>query len=183
MVDETVASSARRTSCFTTTPASRANLTFISNMTEEQFDRVIAINLRGVFLGMKYALPHMIKARRRIDYQYGLDRGAGRSTRARAAYCGGKGRRDCADPRGGDRIWPLQHPGQRDLSGCNRNANGGSGSAKASAPNPAAIQRISVLGRMAEPEEIAKVALFLASDDSSFATGAPFIIDGGWTVM
>jgi 3-oxoacyl-[acyl-carrier protein] reductase len=50
-------------------------------------------------------------------------------------------------------------------------------------PNPKAIQRISVLGRMAEPEEIAKVALFLASDDSSFATGAPFIIDGGWTVM
>ena len=31
---------------------------FLSNMTEEQFDRVIAINLRGVFLGMKYALPH-----------------------------------------------------------------------------------------------------------------------------
>jgi 3-oxoacyl-[acyl-carrier protein] reductase len=50
-------------------------------------------------------------------------------------------------------------------------------------PNPKAIQRISVLGRMAQPEEIAKVALFLASDDSSFATGAPFIIDGGWTVM
>ena len=35
---------------------------FLSNMTEEQFDRVIAINLRGVFLGMKYALPHLIKA-------------------------------------------------------------------------------------------------------------------------
>jgi NAD(P)-dependent dehydrogenase (short-subunit alcohol dehydrogenase family) len=35
---------------------------FMSNMTEDQFDRVIAINLRGVFLGMKYALPHLIKA-------------------------------------------------------------------------------------------------------------------------
>ena len=49
-------------------------------------------------------------------------------------------------------------------------------------PNPAAIKRISVLERMAQPIEIAKVALFLASDDASFATGAPFIIDGGWTV-
>ena len=39
-----------------------------------------------------------------------------------------------------------------------------------------------MLGRMAAPEEIAKVALFLASEDASFATGAPFIIDGGWTV-
>jgi meso-butanediol dehydrogenase / (S,S)-butanediol dehydrogenase / diacetyl reductase len=35
------------------------------------------------------------------------------------------------------------------------------------------------LGYVGKPEEIAKVALFLASDDSSFATGAPFIIDGG----
>jgi NAD(P)-dependent dehydrogenase (short-subunit alcohol dehydrogenase family) len=35
---------------------------------------------------------------------------------------------------------------------------------------------------MGLPEEIAKVALFLASDDASFATGAPFVIDAGWTV-
>lgn len=35
------------------------------------------------------------------------------------------------------------------------------------------------LGYVGKPEEIARVALFLASDDSSFATGAPFIIDGG----
>src|SRR5262245_25425631 len=50
---------------------------------------------------------------------------------------------------------------------------------KGQPPNPKVIERISVLGRMAEPEEIAKVALFLASEDASFATGAPFIIDGG----
>ena len=53
---------------------------------------------------------------------------------------------------------------------------------KGAPPNQRVVQRLSVLGRMAEPEEIAKVALFLASDDSSFATGAPFIIDAGWTV-
>lgn len=41
---------------------------------------------------------------------------------------------------------------------------------------------VNLLGRMAQPEEIAKVALFLVSDDASFVTGAVIVADGGETI-
>jgi NAD(P)-dependent dehydrogenase (short-subunit alcohol dehydrogenase family) len=37
------------------------------------------------------------------------------------------------------------------------------------------------LGRLGKPEEVASVALFLASDDASFVTGSSYVVDGGWT--
>jgi NAD(P)-dependent dehydrogenase (short-subunit alcohol dehydrogenase family) len=153
---------------------------FMSNMTEDQFDRVIAINLRGVFLGMKYALPHLVKAGGgSIINQASI---AGMiAVRGGAAYSASK-----AGVIALTRVAALEYgrynirvnaicPGAVETPMAQRIRQG-------QPPNPKAIQRISVLGRMAEPEEIAKVALFLASDDSSFATGAPFVIDGGWTV-
>ena len=153
---------------------------FMSNMTEDQFDRVIAINLRGVFLGMKYALPHLVKAGGgSIINQASI---AGMiAVRGGAAYSASK-----AGVIALTRVAALEYgrynirvnaicPGAIETPMAQRIRQG-------QPPNPKAIQRISVLGRMAEPEEIAKVALFLASDDSSFATGAPFVIDGGWTV-
>ena len=39
------------------------------------------------------------------------------------------------------------------------------------------------IGRLAQPEEIANCALFLASDESSFVTGSPLIVDGGYTAQ
>jgi NAD(P)-dependent dehydrogenase (short-subunit alcohol dehydrogenase family) len=153
---------------------------FMANMTEEQFDRVIAINLRGVFLGMKYTLPHMMKARG----------GSIINTASIAGLVAIKGSTAYAAAKAGviamTRVAALEYgrynirvnaicPGAIETPMAERVRAG-------VAPNPAAIKRISVLERMARPDEIAKVALFLASDDASFATGAPFIIDGGWTV-
>jgi NAD(P)-dependent dehydrogenase (short-subunit alcohol dehydrogenase family) len=37
------------------------------------------------------------------------------------------------------------------------------------------------MGRLGQPEEIAAVITFLASEDASFATGAEFVVDGGYT--
>lgn len=153
---------------------------FLSNMTEAQFDRVIAINLRGVFLGMKYALPHMVK----------LGGGSIINTASIAGLVAIKGSTAYSAAKAGviamTRVAALEYgrynirvnaicPGAIETPMAERVRQG-------VLPNPAAIKRISVLERMARPDEIAKVALFLASDDASFATGAPFIIDGGWTV-
>ena len=153
---------------------------FVANLTEEQFDRVIAINLRGVWLGMKYALPQMMKQRS----------GSIINTASIAGIVGIKGGTPYAAAKAGviamTRVAALEYgrynirvnaicPGAIETPMAQRIRGEGV------EPNPRAIKRISVLERMAQPEEIARVALFLASDDASFATGAPFIIDGGWT--
>ena len=41
--------------------------------------------------------------------------------------------------------------------------------------------KIAPAGRIGQPEDVAEVALFLASDDSAFVTGSAYNVDGGWT--
>ncbi len=153
---------------------------FVANMTEEAFDRVIAINLRGVFLGMKYALPLMIKAGGGSIINQASIAGMV-AVRGGAAYCAAK-----AGVIAMTRVAALEYarynirvncicPGGIETPMAKRIRRGAE-------PDPKAISRISVLGRMGRPEEIAKMALFLAGDDASFATGAPFVVDGGWTI-
>ena len=152
----------------------------IGKMTAEAFDRVIAINLRGVFLGMKYVLPPMVDAGGGSIINQASIAGMV-AVRGGAAYSAAK-----AGVIAMTRVAALEYarynirvncicPGAIETPMAERIRKG-------EPPRPNAVKRISVFNRMGLPEEIAKVALFLASDDSSFATGAPFVIDAGWTI-
>jgi NAD(P)-dependent dehydrogenase (short-subunit alcohol dehydrogenase family) len=153
---------------------------FIGKMTAEAFDRVIAINLRGVFLGMKYVLPPMVDAGGGSIINQASIAGMV-AVRGGAAYSAAK-----AGVIAMTRVAALEYarfnirvncicPGGIETEMAKRIRRGAE-------PDPKDVRRISVLGRMGEPEEIANMALFLASSDSSFATGAPFVVDGGWTI-
>jgi NAD(P)-dependent dehydrogenase (short-subunit alcohol dehydrogenase family) len=155
-----------------------ANLT--ARFTVEGFDRVIGINLRGVFLGMKYAIPHMINA------------GGGSiiNTSSTAGLAGVKG--GCAYSAAKHGVIGLTKSAALEYGKRNIRVN-------AICPGPIAtplLERLAAhqknknvtvqtmaantpVGRPGAPEEIARVALFLASDESSYANGGVFAIDGG----
>jgi NAD(P)-dependent dehydrogenase (short-subunit alcohol dehydrogenase family) len=153
---------------------------FLAQLSDEGFDRVIAINLRGVWLGMKHSLPHMVKNGGGVIINTASIAGMV-AVKGAAAYCASK-----AGVLALTRVAAMEYgrynirvnaicPGAIDTPMVARIS--GEAGMRAQANN-----RTSFFGRIGKPEEIAKTALFLASDDSSFATGAPFIIDGGWTV-
>ena len=153
---------------------------------EAAFDRVIKVNLKGPWLMMKAVVPHMIAAGKKGSIINTASIGAFIAASS-AGYCASKaglvGLTKVAAVelgRHGIRVNALC-PGATEtpLAKSQRaemEANG--------LPTSSEIMnRMGVLGRMAQPEEMAAMALFLASDESSFATGASFVNDAGWTAM
>ena len=151
----------------------------VTNTEEAVWDRVMDINLKGVFLGCKYGIPAM------------LDSGGGSIVNVASfvalmgaavpqiAYTASKGgvlamTREIAVEfaRRGIRAnalcpGPIETPLLQELMS-----------------DPARRQRRLVhipIGRLGQADEIANAALFLASDESSFITGATFVVDGGIT--
>ena len=148
--------------------------------TEEEWDLQIDVNLKGTFLMSKAALPHMIEKHSGVIVNNSSGWGMAGGDAA-VAYCASKGgvvlltkamaidhgrqgiRVNCICP--GDVDTPMLPEDARMrgvkwadyLAGC--------------ADRP--------LGRIGTADEIAKAALFLASDDSSFMTGAALVVDGG----
>lgn len=154
----------------------------VPDCSEEEWDLTIGVNLKGTFLMSKYALPSMISrgggAIINNSSGWGLVGGG-----AAASYCAAKGgvvlltkamaidhgrhgiRVNCICP--GDVETPMLPEDAR------RRGMKWEDYLAEAARRP--------LGRIGTPDEIARAALFLATDDSSFMTGAVLAVDGGGT--
>ncbi|MCH8297880.1 MAG: glucose 1-dehydrogenase [Chloroflexi bacterium] len=146
----------------------------------EQWDLVLGVNAKGVFLGTKAAILEMRKAGggsiinisstaglvgSRTSSAYSASKGAVRLfTKSTAIQYAAEGIRANSihpgpiDTDMGDQVWPDADSRER------------------------AVAR-TALARMGTPQDIAYGALYLASDESSFVTGAELVIDGGLTAQ
>ena len=145
---------------------------------EEDFDRVMAVNIRGVFLGMKYVLPRMYDGGSVVNMSsaLGLVGGAGI-----VAYVASKhaiiGMTKTAALEQGDRgirvnaCAPGPIAGRMTFKLADEVFAGTSKTFAETVP----------LGRHGTPEDVAGLVSFLLSDDSSYATGTTHSVDGGFT--
>jgi NAD(P)-dependent dehydrogenase (short-subunit alcohol dehydrogenase family) len=145
------------------------------------WDRIMSINIKGVYLPSKYVLPHMMKQRfgsiinmSSCIAEIGLAR--------RAAYAATKGA-----------VLSLTKSMQVDYAAYNIRVNAllpgtimtpfVENYLKTSYDNPeaavSALKSRQLSGELGRPEDVALAALFLASDDSKFMMGSPLYIDGG----
>jgi NAD(P)-dependent dehydrogenase (short-subunit alcohol dehydrogenase family) len=145
---------------------------------EAEFDRVMAINAKGVFLGMKYGIPLMLESgggsiintasvAGLVGFPgivgYTASKGAvAQMTKTVALEFAAQGIRANAICPGV--IWT---PMVERFAGQSEEAR-------------AQLTQMEPVGRMGKPEEVAAMALFLASDESSFVTGTTLPVDGGF---
>ncbi len=153
----------------------------VVDVDEATWDRVLRVNLTGAFLASKAAIPAM--AARRGGSIILIASQLGRvASPGRAAYCATKGaliqlaKVMAADHAAqGIRVNTLS-PGAVETDRLVRRY----GSMPAAR---AALAGKHLLERLGRPDEIARAALFLASDASSFMTGSDLLVDGGYTAV
>jgi len=151
---------------------------------EDEWDKLMAVNLNGVFYGCKYAIPVMraqgggvIVNTASVLATIGL--------RDLAAYCASKGAIVALT-----KSMALDHAAEHIRVNCVAPGNTDTpilNTMFAQSPNPAELRRQmeqrNPMNRMAKPEEIAYAILYLACDESSFVTGSTLTVDGGWTAQ
>ena len=144
----------------------------LGSITEEYYDTTFDINVKGLLFTVQKALP-LLKGGASIILTGSA--AASKGTPAFGVYAASK-----AAIRSFVRTWTVELKDRRIRS--NVLSPGPISTPQAAAQPPEVIARIVStvpMGRMGEPDEIAKAALFLASDDSSFVTGIELFVDGG----
>ena len=151
----------------------------VQDRTIEEFDRLIAVNLRGIFLCLRHEIPHMLKH----------GGGAIVNTASQAGLTGLAGVAIYAASKHG--VVGLTKSAALETAQQNIRIN-------AVAPGPIetgllhrmvgdaipmeAIAAQVPMNRIAQPSEVAEAILWLASDNASFVTGHTMAVDGGFTV-
>jgi NAD(P)-dependent dehydrogenase (short-subunit alcohol dehydrogenase family) len=153
----------------------------IEETREEDWDRLMAVNLKGVFLGTKYALPAMRRAGGGSIINISSGAGIAPAPGTSAAYAASKG---------GVRLFTkataVQHA--REKIRCNSVHPGPIDTPMLRGPqaDEARLAELTArvpLGRLGTAEEVAYGVLYLASDESAYVTGAELVIDGGRTAQ
>jgi 3alpha(or 20beta)-hydroxysteroid dehydrogenase len=149
----------------------------IEDRTADEWDQVMAVNVKGVFLGTKYAIPAMRRAGGGSIVNISSIAGIGQSLHQEPAYATSKGAiriftKVTASQHAKDRIrCNSVHPGPVDTEMFHS-------AFREREALERRLQRIP-LGRMGTVAEIVTAVLYLASDDSSYITGSELVIDGG----
>lgn len=157
----------------------------VVNMTLAQWQRVLDVNLTGVFLGCKYAIPEMLKRGGGAIINTASDAGL-RGSPYLSAYCASKAgvvlltkslavewaaqgiRINCVCP--GLVRTPIVEPYLRQMQELTGAAPGETWER---------LARSHPIGRVGEPEDVARAVLFLASEEAAFITGVALPVDGG----
>ncbi|MEU3458539.1 glucose 1-dehydrogenase [Streptomyces sp. NPDC006733] len=158
----------------------------LKNTPLEEYQLVVQVNQVGAFLGMRAAIPALEAAGggtivNTASYtalsgmallaSYAATKAAiVGMTRVAAMETAAKGIRVNAMCPGAIDT-PMSNPSLLDPD---------SDLASSSAALDDFYKKLLPMGRIGRPAEVAKLALFLTSDDSSYITGQPFVIDGGW---
>lgn len=150
----------------------------VADLPEEDWDRCININLKGAYLGSKYAIPEMLKN----------GRGSIINTASIYGIVGGPNRAAYAASKGGivnlTRGMALDYATDNIRVNCICPGYTDTPILQNIVETPAKYQALvdqHPMGRLASPLDIAHGALYLASDESAFVTGIALPIDGGYT--
>ncbi|MEK4300938.1 glucose 1-dehydrogenase [Oceanobacillus sp. FSL W8-0428] len=175
LVHETVSKYGRLDVVFAN--AGIGNSTILHELSLEAWQKVIDVNLTGVFLTNKYAIEQMLKQK---------SGGAIVNNDSIHGFVGKAGVSAYAAAKGGVKLLTQTATAEYAAKGIRvNNVNPGyiDTPLLKNAPDEAKQELINLhpIGRLGKPEEVANAVLFLASDEASFITGSSLLVDGGYT--